>query len=203
MTKERPIIFSAPMVRAILDGKKTQARRVVKISNEDQVVTRGKIVWMGPEGLEWKPAGATRVAASQECINLMCPYGVPGDRLWVREELLEQQGIWVYKEDRQPVLLDKTYEAQMLVWAHRKETDYCASIHMPRWASRLTLEVVNVQVERVQDISEAEARAEGMGGIGVREHFKAAWDYLNGKGSWDTNPWVWVIEFKRVGGLNG
>jgi hypothetical protein len=204
--KERPILMSAPMVRACLDGSKTQTRRVVKPGNlgganlpSRQPTPNWNSVSYGP-GIWSDDAG----------FSSRCPYGVPGDRLWVRE-------CWAYNPDFGQNLnfvcyrADPGHEYDGLRWR--------PSIHMPRKACRIVLEVTGVRVERLQDISEADARAEGVrqmrDGSGcwvsregpanlvtpwltAREAYADLWNVINGASAWDANPWVWVIEFKRV-----
>lgn len=196
--KERPILFSAPMVRALLAGTKTQTRRVVKPQ---------------PAGA-WAAPGKTT-----------CPYGVPGDRLWVRESAWFDRaqvdgvdGIRCFFPGRevrfstgQAGTAPFVCSAEMLDinTSLRKRP----SIHMPRWASRITLEITAVRVERLQDISEADAMAEGAPPshpsidrisreFGYpdfsRSWYGQLWDQINGPGAWEENPWVWVVEFKRV-----
>jgi len=172
--KERPILFSAPMVRAILDGRKTQTRRVVKPQpNADN--------WTGK-----------------------CRYGQRGDRLWVREtwqSLVIHDGL---SPSDIPVGADIQYPATYDGWVSKRRP----SIHMPRWASRITLEITGIRVERLQDISENDAVAEGVEfwtpTVDVdpvpspRPAYRLLWESINGAGSWGLNPWVFVIEFKRV-----
>lgn len=179
--KERPILFSAPMVRAILDGSKTQTRRAAKGIATVHVRTG--------EALADIDSAGPRVA---------CPYGQPGDRLWVREAWADCDKLVRYyaTDDVHPL---------------RKKRP---SIYMPRWASRITLEVTGVRVERLQDISVDDSMAEGIvlqpdGGYGLADsthyHFTdprvsywSLWETINGPGSVDANPWVWVVEFKRM-----
>lgn len=183
--QERPIIFSGAMVRAILDERKTQTRRVV----------RGHPHTMEP-------------------LNIGCPYGVPGDRLWVRETWgqTEQGDEWGYYRGKADARLPVLFRADDPTGGDDDEY-WRPSIHMPRWASRITLEVIGVRVERVQDISEDDARAEGVtptAPLGKTGHavgaeyaaaFAALWDSINGKRApWASNPWVWAVEFQRVGG---
>lgn len=214
--KERPILFSAPMVRALLDGSKTQTRRTVKpapMMIKDQRTT--------PFDGE-----AVELMSLLEQSGKRCPYGQPGDRLWARENF-------------QPFLNDDCDGDMRLANWKTGENYHCSfpatdgihefmdaednlkssvkpSIHMPRWASRITLEVTGVRVERLQDISEADAIAEGiavtsngcyhcgfdeLGEIECRSPVTAyawLWNSINGPGSWAENPWVWVIEFKAV-----
>jgi len=193
--KERPILFSAPMVRAILDGRKTVTRRPVKGA-----------------GLKWLEDFTPEYVADPA--NSLCPYGKPGDRLWVRETCFNndyrQAGVPV--EERADV--DLVYRADPLPDWEGEESliTWRPSIHMPRWASRILLEITDVRVERLQDISRADIRAEGLqcppelGGDDVspnyRDWYPAAWrqlwESINGADSWNANPWVWVVEFKRV-----
>jgi len=193
---ERPILFSAEMVRAILDGRKTQTRRVMKVQPEHTPaveLTPGGQVWAiwpsdipSPEGKD-----AERFCA--------CPYGLPGDRLWVRET-------WAIDVAEMPPIDANGNPTCREVFMYRADGDegiykWSPSIFMPREASRITLEVVKVRAERVQDISEADIAAEGVSAIGVmpRWAFHELWDAINGKRApWDSNPWVWVIEFKRI-----
>lgn len=212
--KERPIIFSAPMVRAILADTKTMTRRVVKPQ---------------PAG-DWATPGKTQ-----------CPHGQPGDRLYIKETFYAW-GRWETRFSKKKGrdewhFIDMTLECG-------KEYRYAEgmaggngprqrgsitpewwkrpAIFMPRWASRITLEITAVRVERLQDISEKDARAEGVETDEYLEHvewaesvaprgldipctmpslrgeFHSLWDCINGLGSWDENPYIWVIEFKRV-----
>jgi hypothetical protein len=165
--KERPIIFNSEMVRAILDGRKTQTRRVIKPQPGD-------------------------IHRDLLRINYHCPYGQPGDHLWVRETF--------QIDDNYPDMV--FYKADDL--AGHISTKWNSPIYMPRCDSRITLEITNRRVERVQDITEEDAMAEGVGriaGLGeYRQCFKNLWDSINKKRDygWDTNPYVWVIEFKRI-----
>ena len=206
--KERPILFSGAMVRALLDGSKTQTRRVLKPA--PQMVTHNTITtWDGTP------------AALQHQLDRMgkgCPYGQPGDRLWVREafDFLPSGG------PDQPQACEIVYWATGSTESRTAPSDYNPmiyghqkvrpSIHMPRWASRITLEITEVRVERLQDISEADALAEGIvrqpdGGYGLadtthyhftdpRQSYFGLWEAINGDGSVEANPWVWVVEFK-------
>ena len=205
--KERPILFSGSMVRALLAGTKTQTRRAVKLPHMNPLGEWEAIPWGGPNGGrtsrgETLPAqmaiGHTRTGDV-----LACPYGQPGDRLWVREA-------WMYGQGSAPIYrADTPTKPEGQAWR--------SSIHMPRAASRITLEVVGVRVERLQDISEEDAKAEGAWGpddsiVGkVAEHFgcdvlsvhpslafRMLWEQINSHGSWAANPWVWVVEFKRI-----
>ena len=189
--KEKPILFSGEMVRAILDGRKTMTRRCVKRPFTIIQFTDGP----------WPVDGKAKP----------CPYGAPGDRLWVRERLHFQldEG-WVYVADMSLVPDEVDFS---------KRTPYCPSIHMPRWASRITLEVTAVRVERVHDIGKdgrkaSDVLAEGVTADAIaRERewfhqddspalaFSRLWDSINGKRkgcSWADNPWVWCVSFRRV-----
>lgn len=177
--KERPIIFSAPMVRAILAGAKTQTRRVVKFKPWHQIEERY-------DGSPWPWMYDDDRAADHW---LPCPYGQAGDRLWVRESFCDA---------RQAAAGRVLYRA-----SGDTACGWKPSIHMPRFASRITLEITSVRVERLQDISEADARAEGISraecpGWHATTDFRALWAAINGPESWDANPWVWVVEFQRI-----
>lgn len=185
--KERPILFSAPMIRAILDGKKTQTRRVAKL-------TEGGHVRLGMR--RWHP--------HDEAARLACPYGQPGERLWVRETWQHEDGSCADHKCGQPTHI--YYKATEVA----PETMYWRpSIFMQRWASRLTLEIVAVRLERLKDITHEDAVAEGCyriepceayphGNAWGRAGYAALWESINGKGSWDANPLVWVVEFERL-----
>jgi hypothetical protein len=217
--KERPILFSAPMVRAILDGSKTQTRRVVK----PQPVQDKS--WRGGWVLHTAKESTALDSINDGIYPEVCPYGQPGDRLWVRE------AFWADATTKE----FKWYVND--VFTPDRDCDHCRlipSIHMPRALSRILLEVTGVRVERLQDISEADAIAEGISvwskserhgikwacpphiqtfgegdnieGVGYegrpvkdpREAYRGVWSSINGAGSWEANPWVWVVEFKRV-----
>jgi hypothetical protein len=210
MSKERPILFSAPMIRALLDGTKTQTRRVVKGQPTDwapigpEVFSQTVIDRHGDEQPGPDSYGAGN--ADGDCW-IRCPYGQPGDRLWVRESHMDLGASVLYRADT-----NAEQERALVAPGQR----WRPSIHMPRWASRLTLEITGVRVERLQDISEADAVAEGvtpkwepgcsgrlmeaLGGFSFRPAASAyadLWESINGPGSWEANPWVWVVEFKR------
>lgn len=194
--KERPILFSAPMVRAILDGRKTQTRRAAKVSRVDSHPDQPlwKIVTLENGRQGWLNAQAEH----PHHITSLCPYGQPGDRLWVRES-------WAYHPDFPESARRVIHRAERGV---EHDVDrWRPSIHMPRWACRILLEITAVRVERLQDISDDDLSAEGIQEIidaGVdhdgwpRDAYRALWESINGPGSWDANPWVWVIEFSRI-----
>lgn len=193
--RERPILFSAPMVRAILDGRKTQTRRVVKgaplgagcglFAKDSAVFFRG----ITPES----PGFGNPIR---------CPYGVPGDRLWVRETWREEAGPHGLTE------CCASYAADMEPEIAHLEGPWTPSIHMPRWASRLTLELTSVRVEGLHEIDDKAAAAEGWPGTSSPETprppqvwFRHLWDSINAKRhgcSWECDPWVWVLEFRRL-----
>lgn len=185
---ERPILYSGPMVRAILADLKTQTRRVAKLNAAGRIDQRGR---------DWHPENPDAVLA--------CPYGKVGDRLWVRET-------WRVTGGGAPLKirdLNSAYRNDLQFRADRDESyidKYHPSIFMPRWASRITLEIVKVRLERLQDISRGDCMAEGCpfpnmadGHPDPRQWYAELWDSINGKKyPWSSNPWVWVIEFKRV-----
>jgi hypothetical protein len=206
--KERPILMSSPMVRAILDGRKTQTRRIVKPQpKRGWHVEPFNCLHNGPSVLYARPS----CLAGEFTTAVRCPYGAPGDRLWVRETFGRtnpggEDGVYYYRADgRNPDSLGgKPFDFD-LAWT--------PSIHMPRAASRITLEVTGVRVERLQEISDADAIAEGAPGYdeevdapppdtdhewSYRASFQKLWNGINGDGSWDANPWVWVVEFRQL-----
>lgn len=205
--KERPILFSGPMIRAILDRRKTQTRRIVK--PQPASLARQKTPW-----------------ANMEELIAKCPYGMPGDRLWVREKWAGAVADGVpcicyaadfhrwYPPFREDGFDYEKYPCDYANWAadleRGTEGRWKPSIHMPRWASRITLEIVGVRVQRVQEISEVDAKAEGLefmepnrfappGGKEWMPHdaaFQSLWDFVNSPGAWERNDWVWAITFK-------
>jgi hypothetical protein len=216
---ERPILFSAEMVRAIIEGRKTQTRRALKWHDQDD--PGWQLKGMTFDGQFWKSAGGR--------LTMPCPYGQTGDRLWVREawtihaqSSLTNRDYVYYRADIGNTYLDGTWKP---------------SIFMPRWASRITLEITEVRVQRVQDISTADAEQEGVRypvspakeagkvvpwiavsnplltrhlsktpwthDILMRAHWAALWESINAKReggiyAWDRNPWVWAVSFKRI-----
>lgn len=204
--KEHGILFSAPMVRAILAGTKTQTRRIVSTT---------------PRGWD---AQAMELACVQEHDSDMlgvqayfgdkragtrCPYGKSGDRLWVREAWRTTgdggRCNGIPPRDLQPH--EVWYEADGAAPAHELVGKLRPGMFMPRWASRITLEVTSVRVEKLGDISEADAEAEGAAPLLVPpdggssphvEGFRYLWESINGLGSWDASPWVWCVSFRRL-----
>lgn len=195
--RERPILFSAPMVRALLEGRKHQTRRICK--RQPKGTPREYL----PDCWDFGGSAAEGPA--------LCPFGIPGDQLWVRETWAHdylanksQSGCW-YRADtcrRDPPG----------VRCEHGPARWRRSIHMPRWASRLTLEITDVRVERLQDISEEDAKAEGVTPFPKdpegdcwtdgthRTAFNHLWNAINGwePNAWDINPWVWVLGLKRI-----
>ncbi|UZL43780.1 hypothetical protein JMW42_06790 [Klebsiella pneumoniae] len=233
---ERGMIFNSEMVRAILDGRKTQTRRIMAPQPADDI-ERG--IFPNPEAIGWKSSLRHKHGSTTAHF---CPYGKPGDRIWVRETFqgplfdydlmdsyckdptpFEKPEFCVYKADGVPA--PEFYDAD-------DELHCCwrPSIHMPRWASRILLEITDVRVERLNAISPEDAESEGLErtnftGFGDEpglpsypepdvyfdplkkqwkeyppEAFAGLWESIYGEGSWQANPWVWVIEFKRVEG---
>ena len=204
--KERPILFSAPMVRAILDGRKTQTRRIVKPQPE---WAEGAWYWRHPRynnglGVHYFHTDAESAA---EKMATVCPYGVPGDRLWVRETWFDNMASDDGDEARTPARCVYRANGEFIDQFPEEYMDgkWTPSIHMPRWASRITLEITGVRIERLQDITNNDALDEGTpdlrtieNGWDMRRCFQDLWEQINGVGSWGENPWVWVIEFKKV-----
>lgn len=235
--KERPILMSGPMVRAILDGRKTQTRRTLKfqanVSPDWEVRTTGDYV-VAHAKADKSDAGSYGGIARLSA----CPYGQPGDRLWVREtaaindtcspsKRYHFQAEITYQADGAKRLVD----ADLDHWRTTHENfagKFSPSIHMPRWASRITLEITGVKVERLQDITRDDAFAEGVDRVDPYESnpelppgmpacfrnysreggwfaadpiasYRTLWGQINGKTHpWKSNPWVWRIDFRRT-----
>lgn len=191
--KERPILFSAPMVLAILSGQKAQTRRIVKPQTR---IDPRRI----PDGF----------------CSLKCPYGVPGDRLWVRETWgTIDDGLDC--DDSSAICYRATETAQWRDRPHAKEKrangmdaayvqpqKWRPSIFMPRWASRITLETTDIGIERLNELTTEDAIKEGCRFAGFPASltdvgaFAKLWEKINGKGSWAANPYVWVVSFRRI-----
>lgn len=189
--KERSIIFSTEMVKAILDNKKTQTRRVIKPQPH---MLHGVLRWSrGEYDINWKHL-------NKSLIGSICPYGRAGDRLWVRETcdyIFGSEGDYIlYKAND-----DDLKHFRELRKAGIKVT-WKPSIHMPRWASRITLEITEVRAERLQEITNSDIKKEGFYPFPSwpEQMIDVYWDKLYAKRGyhWESNPWVWVISFKRV-----
>lgn len=222
--KERPILFSGPMVRAILEGRKTMTRRVVKFDPaENWCDLKEPSLWVDKiarERTAFALSRGDRHKPDQRSLWMLCPYGEVGEKLWVRET-------WQCTEEELPLLpLDPalwTYWQKRVRYAADGDYDvvnpkpWKPSIHMPRWASRITLEITGVRVERLQDISEVASIAEGVTRadsglyrydnlyeyLNAKFAFRALWDSINGERpgcAWKDNPWTWVLEFEKVVG---
>lgn len=215
---ERPILFSTPMVKAILEGRKTMTRRVVNCPHEiirtatPEEWNAGKAHPKMVDYEEWHDKNRYHLLqiASGSIIAMQCPFGIPGDSLWVRETF------WIDEGDSQPFYKASEEHPEIFKWK--------PSLFMPRWASRTTLEITNVRVERLQEITEEDAEREGIERVGGKysccpwrnylirkpgemklhcsapsRSFQTLWDSINGKKyPWSSNPFVWVIEFKRL-----
>ncbi|HEO9810787.1 TPA: morphogenetic protein [Klebsiella variicola] len=209
--REKGLIFNSEMVRALLDGRKTQTRRIIKPQPEATLSGSLSGKWLS------RPLNGLLLPKIED-IAIHCPFGVVGDRIWVRETFqgplfdydlmdsyckdptpFEKPEFCVYKADGVPA--PEFYDAD-------DELHCCwrPSIHMPRWACRILLEITNVRVERLKSISDGDAIREGcstadmMSGDCVADVFARLWASIYGSDSWNANPWVWVIEFKRVEG---
>jgi hypothetical protein len=195
---ERPILFSAPMVRAILDGRKTQTRRVVKSSGlrAAGMPAHAQFADCSAADGKWRYADVHDGMVDFPR-QPACPYGAPGDRLWVRETFAHWSPkiIWYAADCAMSDGINRPHYTP----GRRRP-----SIHMPRWASRITLEVTGVRVERLQEVSQADCVAEGIpeSTNGYLHHvvadYRKLWSSINGAESWAANPWVWCISFRRV-----
>jgi len=201
--KERPILFSATMIRTLLEGRKTQTRRMLKIQPPEHVVDFCS--FHNPDGEGLAHFGFDPVKRELQDWYAVCPYGQVGDRLWCKEVW----GAWPamgggVQEDSLRYRADGEYQNEHNAWRWRSPR------FMPRWASRITLEITDVRVERLQDISNEDARAEGVlpsyadrsveaghpyNAIAL---YRQLWDAINGEGSWISNPWVWCVSFRKL-----
>jgi hypothetical protein len=203
--RERGILFSAEMVKTLLAGRKTQTRRTVSRVFAGRFF--GDVVADAILDVDGMPSRLDIAPENWEC----CPYGVPGDRLWVRETFAFDVSL----DDVSPsTVLARSgvqYKAGNVARDQRASFErgrWRPGIHMPRWASRILLEITNVRVQRVQDISEEDARAEGIDRIVAkvplhRDAYRLVWGEINGADgfsakSWAANPWVWCLTFRRV-----
>lgn len=247
---ERPIPFRDWEVRATLKGDKTQTRRVIKpqpwVDNMGNACWKDRNFGQNANHVPHIQALASPIPCS-DTKRVLCPYGKPGDLLWVRETWCLTRDTLDYETggeassydwdndldgDPRPYLngdprfgvcaalhypADDEENTPSEMWPcvglrgevlRKKEIRWRPSIHMPRWASRITLRITDVRVERLQDISEDDARAEGVfepnepietyGPKAGRVAFHMLWNTINGPGAWEANPWVWVISFERV-----
>jgi hypothetical protein len=210
--KERPILFNGDMVRAILEGRKTQTRRIMKVQPEQPASGAYFDAYNGGPQWNWW-ASDNRQHLDQIVI---CPYGKPGDRLWVREtwrgvisisppDQHLELGVAQYTPDQ-----DQCRRLEYRATHKTNGERWRPLTQMPRWASRITLEITGVRVERLQEISESDAWQEGCQDFIGKESpwkgvlapatvhgFASLWESVYGPGAWESNPWVWVIEFKR------
>ncbi|MDX7490213.1 hypothetical protein [Serratia marcescens] len=246
--KERPVIFNGEMVRALLDGRKTQTRRVMKVQPKPSETRLGDF-WFSSKKLESmvhvsdftpgnSPIADCHLFFQEHC----CPFGQVGDRLWVRETFATlgnedgcaidwdenlvkgggQEAARIYRASCEQKSgnyglwsIPDIADWKPHTWNVQYEGSWVPSIHMPRWASRILLEITAVRVEQLKDISQPDAIAEGgppshpsIDAVSrdygfpdfSRSWFAQTWQHIYGEESWNANPWVWVIEFKRVGG---
>lgn len=201
--KAKPIIFDGESVRAILENRKTLTRRVIKPQPESDlywnaVVVGGNGGWTDRHGDSWS-----------------CPHGEPSDRLWVRETwgaVSPHEDLAPLEECTIEYRADKPNDPYPGGWPAEEAREYPdaprwqSPIHMPRWASRITLQITDVRVERLQEITDDDALAEGVDRTNSSiptypiQRFQRRWDSLNAKNGWpwESNPWIWVIQFKRL-----
>jgi hypothetical protein len=227
--KERPILFSGQMVRAILDGRKTQTRRIVKPQPSPSLGLHPDYNDVAKIGRNGRKPDQYGIFDGEKCIP--CPYGAPGDRLWVREtfrhvavgQVPSVQYGFAYQADGAMKLNPATtlvgFRPSGPLHISSEPIRWRPSIHMPRWASRITLEIKYVGVERLHDIDIDDIAHEGLQSTefmpklkwapmdgyihgddheAVRDGWRRLWESINGADSWAANPYVWVIEFKRI-----
>lgn len=212
--KERPLLMCAEMVVATLEDRKTHTRRLNGLGDINKSPDIWSVVWQGVE--ETSGRWAVQFDAPKLTWCVRCPYGKPGDRLWVKETWCCKMdcGEFVYKNGKHECYYRATEKEQIIKddgdggTAYRSSgyeaSPWVSSLFMPRWASRLTLEIVSVRVETLQQITDEDCKAEGIELLSVRPgsyryQFRNLWDSINGKTyPWKSNPWVWVIGFRRV-----
>ncbi|MCY1043303.1 hypothetical protein OV208_18445 [Corallococcus sp. bb12-1] len=227
--RERPILFSGLMIRALLDGRKAVTRRLLKPQPAPNAPHDGGTTWVyrSKDGLH-VPCGTVGHLTVAEKMGLRCPYGQPGDRLWVKETWRPEASSmghrigWKLTYAADDAVLFSDLARVDASWRCPKaaKNGNVTPLFMPRWASRLTLDVAAVRVERLHDITEEDSRAEGVQRLleangwrnyepepafesvsyhlTARESFASLWRSINGPESWDANPWVWRVEFRRV-----
>lgn len=223
IVKERPILMSGPNIRPILEGRKTQTRRIIKPQPQ---VTERRLRELGGWVQGMTLSEQVNAAWQSGFVDVKCPHGQHGDRLWVRET-----HAFIWPDEYEPDNLkdcsieyraDTDGKALPGDWPEESRDDperpkWRPSIFMPRWASRIMLEITDIRVERLNEISEEDAWAEGVNvadtlargdsvGYGPTGKpwapylYRSLWESINGSGSWDANPWVWVTEFRRIEG---
>ncbi|ENX57627.1 MULTISPECIES: hypothetical protein [Acinetobacter] len=232
--KERPILFSTSMVQAILDGRKTQTRRIIKKAPTTAINHR--LIELD-NGWNWQvnEQGVVPTMHREICNPMICPYGMVGDRLWVRETWHVEPGArgwsmdenepctgWIeYKAGGSKEVTAPDFDAVQRCFPKGEvdwdfvPSDWRPSIFMPRWACRIVLEISNIRIERLQAISDSDAKAEGIletmygwksqsdsyrYGETPRAAFHILWEEINGSDSLKANPWIWVVEFKLLEG---
>lgn len=236
--KEKGLIFNSEMVRAILDGRKTQTRRIMKVQPENSELGLSRVV-ESKNGIDdgkyfWSQSDATGLKSRSK--PFACPFGTVGDRIWVREAFRVHSratdvATLVYKASERNSWTEQTHRVPVAVCNKPATPEkWTPSLHMPRWASRILLEITDVRVERLNAISPEDAESEGLErtnftGFGDEpglpsypepdvyfdplkkqwkeyppEAFAGLWESIYGEGSWQANPWVWVIKFKRIEG---
>lgn len=202
--KERPIIMMPENAQKCHDGRKTMTRRIIKPQPySDENVNR----WRWKENLrlksEWTYSGENEWSMRRYLADCKCPYGMVGDRLWIRESGWERpertpqmlrDGADTWEPYYFDALLDGGKAEELKQWGFRRRP----SIYMPRWACRTVLAIMAIRVERVQAITQLDAMHEGCDGPDHRANFYHLWHSIHGEASWDLNPWVWVLEFQVV-----
>lgn len=225
--KEHPILFKAPMVLGILDGRKSQTRRIVDVSEKGVLDSGQRKIGFefckDPSKFRYDypvkgmprlhvpilhPNDKNILTWDDTYCSTLHPRWQVGDRLWVRETWgFEENSRVVYAADKAAQYFESPGNPlrEIFYLSSDYECKWRPSIHMPRWASRITLEITDLRVERVQDISEADAKAEGVNRFAwepeaesYKRAFQLLWESINGHWSWDENPFVWIIEFRRI-----
>jgi len=212
--KTRPILFSGPMVRALLAGEKTQTRRIIKSQpysngyhfDGQEILCHNDYLPPSAMLMDVKFGNYIDTISNLEGWESLCPYGQPGDRLYVRET-------WNFNKNAIGSAREEDGPFEYAADGHKSQTiddRWWPSIHMPRYASRIMLEITKVRIEQLHDITDDDAYDEGVQTwaaevqengnkfSSIRSAWQALWEGINGVESWKSNPWVWVVEFKRV-----
>lgn len=221
--KERGMIFNGEMVRAILNGRKTQTRRIMAIQPDHSELGLRRVI-ESKNGIDdgkyfWSQSDATGLKSRSK--PFACPFGTVGDRIWVREAFRVHSratdvATLVYKASERNSWTEQTHRVPVAVCNKPATPEkWTPSLHMPRWASRITLEITGVRVERLNSIHDVDAMREGIQNLTTCSHadfgipgvvnaqhpvraFQLLWESIYGAESWKANPWVWVVEFKRI-----
>lgn len=208
--KDTPLLLKGPLVLKTRSREKTMTRRPLE---QQPVLTYMPPTRAVPERWNWQansyPLLKDGSTAMKDSMLKACPYGGPGDKLWIRESMkMNAKGVWVYSADEKPVLVDPKDASEMKIWAHHRDQDYCPSIHMPRWACRVRCRITEVRVEQITDITVEDIIAEGFSTrleehdacVELRDHFEKAWNELYPQTPFAPHTWVYALRYRLIRG---